>query len=103
MNLAREYHVEDNALFIAAAEQYEIQCQVIKMIKEQLDADGSAVSSKEYVKGRVNDYANPLIKELPKHSDSASRTLLTMLDIINKLGHKTESKSALTAFNEEFE
>lgn len=102
MRLAQEYQVESNALFVAAARQYEIQSQVIDMIRDQLNSDGSAVSTKEYVKGRENVYANPLIKELPKHSDSANRTLQTMLDIINKLGRPIKEESALSAFEKEF-
>lgn len=100
--LAKEYNVEKNALFIAAAQQYELQQSVISMIRQQLEDDGSAVSTKEYVKGRENVYANPLIRELPKHADSANRTLTTMLDIITKLGKKTEKESALSKFEKEF-
>ena len=101
--MAEEYNVADNTLFLAAANQYSVQQNVINMIKTQLDDDGSAVSTKEYVKGRENVYANPLIKELPKHSDSANKTLQTMLDIITKLGHKTETKSELSKFAERYE
>lgn len=102
LKLASEYGVADNAIFKNAAAQYEIQRQVIEMMRDQLNSDGSAVSTKEYVKGRENVYANPLIKELPRHTDSANRTLSTMLDVINKLGHKIESESALSAFEKEF-
>lgn len=102
IRLAEEYGVADNALFLAAAQQYQLQAKVMTMIDNQLDEDGTAVSTKEYVKGRENVYANPLIKELPKHADSANRTLQTMLDIITKLGHKAEKESALDKFNKEF-
>lgn len=103
IKMAEEWNVSQNTLFLAAANQYAVQQQVIALIKSQLDADGSAVSTKEYVKGRENVYANPLIKELPKHSDSANKTLQTMLDIITKLGKKTEKETALSKFNKEFE
>lgn len=103
MKLAEEYNVHDNALFISAAEQYSIQAQIINMIREELNGDSSPISTKEYVKGRKNEYANPLIRELPKHSDSANRTLQTMLDIIVKLGKRTEKESALAEFEKEFE
>lgn len=73
------------------------------MMKAQLDEDGSAVSSKEYVKGRENVYSNPLVKDLPRHLDSANRTLQTMLEIITKLGRKQEKESALAVFEKEFD
>ena len=103
MKLAKSYNVDKNALFISAAEQYEVQIKVIRMIREELENDGEALTTKEYVKGRENVYANPLIKELPKNVDSANRTLQTMLDIIVKLGQKQEKESALTKFEKEFE
>lgn len=103
LELAKEYHVDNNALFLSAARQYQTQALVIEMMKNQLEADGSAVSTKEYVKGRENVYANPIIKELPKHADSASRTLTTMLEIIKKLGYKQEKETALGLFDKEFE
>lgn len=102
MELAKEYHVENNAMFIAAAQQYQTQTQVINMIRDQLNDDGSAVSTKEYVKGRENVYANPLVKELPRHTDSANKTLLAMLEIINKLGKRQEKETALGGFDKEF-
>lgn len=102
MKLAEAYQVQDNALFIATAKQYDTQMQVIEMIKAQLNSDGSAVSTKEYVKGRENVYANPLIKELPKHSDSANKTMQTLLDIISKLGKPVQKESALSQFEKEF-
>ena len=103
LELAKEYHVENNALFLAAARQYQTQARVIELMRAQLEEDGSAVSTKEYVKGRENVYANPMIKELPKHADSASRTLSTMLEIIKKLGYKQEKETALGLFDKEFE
>ena len=65
-------------------------------------ADGGLPVSAN-VKGRENVYANPIIKELPKHADSASRTLTTMLEIIKKLGYKQEKETALGLFDKEFE
>ena len=101
MTLAEEYGVQENALFISAARQYDIQSKVIEMIRGRLEEDGSPVVTKEYVKSRENVYTNPLIKELPKHSDSANKTLQTMLDIINKLGRKQEKESALASLDKE--
>lgn len=87
LNMAKRYGVEKNALFLAAAEQYDLQLRVIRMLKEGID-DGDLTTQKTYLKGQVNDYAAPLVKELPKHSDAANRTAGTILDIIVKLGQK---------------
>ncbi len=101
LSLAEEYGVQDNAMFVAAAEQYDTQSRVIKMIKDSILENGSPITTKEYVKGRENVLPHPLIKELPKHSDSANKTLQTMLDIINKLGRKQEKESALSLLDKE--
>ena len=92
IKMAEAYGVADNALFIAAANQYTLQQRVIENIKKALDEEESLVLTKEYVKNRANAYANPLIRELPKHSDSANKTLNAMLDIITKLGHEPKEE-----------
>ena len=95
MELARRYGVETNALFVASAKQYATQQKVIEKIREVLDAEDSLLATKEYVKGTPNVYANPLVRELPKHADSANKTLNTMLDIVIKLGRPQEVTSKL--------
>lgn len=92
LDMAKQYGVDDNAVFVVAASQYALQQRVISNIKDALDAEDSLMSTKEYVKGRENIYAHPLVKELPKHADSANRTAQTILNIIETLGKK-EKKS----------
>ena len=86
MELAEQYGVENNALFVASAKQYSTQQKVIENIRQALEEEDNLMTTKEYVKGRMNVYANPLVRELPKHADSANKTLNTMLDIVIKLG-----------------
>ena len=86
LKLAKTYGVEKNELFVQAAEQYSVQALVIKQIKAALEEEDGLLTSKEYVKGRENVYTHPLVRELPKHADSANKTLATMLEIITKLG-----------------
>ena len=100
MKMAKSYGVSDNALFISAANQYITQQKVIEMIRAQLEAEESVVVTKEYVKDRENVYVNPMVRELPKHSDSANKTLAMMLDIVVKLGKEPQAKDDLTAFLE---
>ena len=101
LKMAKDYGVDKNAMFVQAAEQYDVQMRVIQSIKEELDSEENLTTSKEYVKGRENIYANPLVKELPKHADSANRTLQTMLSIIEKLGKPPEPKDRLTEMQED--
>ena len=87
LEMAKSYGVDTNALFLAAAKQYDLQQKVIEMLQEGIE-DGQLTTSKTYVAGEKNDYAAPLVKELPKHSDAANRTAQVILDIIVKLGRK---------------
>ena len=92
MKMARSYGVDNNALFLAAAKQYDLQQRVIEMLKEGIE-DGELTTSKTYIAGQSNDYAAPLVKELPKHSDAANRTAGIILDIIVKLGQKPDENA----------
>ena len=87
LKMAKSYGVDQNALFLAAAKQYDLQQKVIEMLKAGIE-DGEMTTKKTYIAGQSNDYAAPLVKELPKHSDAANRTAAVILDIIVKLGRK---------------
>ncbi len=89
VKMAERYGVADNALFLAAANQYAVQLKVIELIQGAID-EANLTTTKTYLAGTENLYANPLVRELPKHSDAANRTLGTMLDIIVKLGREKE-------------
>ena len=102
MKLAKRYELEDNELFVSCASQYDLQQRIIQSIKDSLDEEDDLMVTKEYVKSRTNVYANPLVKELPKHTDSANKTLGMMLNIITSLGKEEKPKqSKLEAFMDE--
>ncbi len=95
LRMAKSYGVDKNALFLTAAKQYDLQQRVIEMLKAGIE-ESDLVTSKTYISGQANDYAAPLVKELPKHSDAANRTAGIILDIIVKLGQKpAEEKDGL--------
>lgn len=93
--LAQDYGVSDNAMVCEAFSQYAFQLDVIKGIQKELNESGSLMTSKEYVKGRENVYANPLIKELPKHCDSANKTAQVIMDLIENFGKPPKEQSKL--------
>lgn len=98
--MAEEYGVQNNALFRAAIGQYALQLRVIDDIKKAIDEDDVTVK-KEYVKGRANAYANPAIKELPRHADSANKTASLILDIIKELGKEKPVPGRLEQLRDE--
>lgn len=100
MALAKRYGLESNELFISCANQYELQTNIIEKMRTAIEAD-DLLCTKEYVKGRENVMANPLIKELPKHTDSANKTLSLMLNIVVSLGGKEKKQSKLESLMNE--
>lgn len=94
-NLAEKYGVSDNAMVCEAISQYAFQLDVIKGIKKELNDTGNLLSTKEYVKGRENQYANPLIRELPKHCDSANKTAQIIMNLIENFGKPPKEQSKL--------
>ena len=94
LKMAKSYGVDKNALFLTAAKQYDLQQRVIEMLKAGIE-ESELTTSKTYISGQPNDYAAPLVKELPKHSDAANRTAAVILDIIVKLGRKQEEAGGL--------
>ena len=98
--MAKEYSVDKNALFRSAIKQYALQLRVIEDIKKAIDEDDVMVTE-EYVKGRENSYANPAVKELPRHADSANKTAALILDIIKTLGKPAKTPDKLDAMRNE--
>lgn len=105
--LAKSYGVQENALFKSAIEQYKIQLDVLKRIKSGIaksyKENNSLLTTKEYVKGRENISINPLVKELPKHSDALNKTSAQIISIITNFGRPPQKSSELDDFNEEYD
>ena len=98
MAFGKIYGVAEEEDYKAAAKTYAEQAQLIASMRTQLAEDGMTVE-KEYVKGRANVCVHPLVQEIPKHVDSANRTLGLINDIIVKRGKaKPQEEDALSEF-----
>lgn len=94
VKMAAQYGVENNAFFLQALKNYDTIQKAIASIDDSLDEDEMMVT-KEYVKGRENLYLNPAIKELPKLSDAANKTMASMIAIIKEFGSIKETDEFL--------
>lgn len=90
MALGARYHVDKEEDFAASAKTFAQEAQLIAQMRAQIKADGLTVN-KEYVKGRQNVTAHPLIAEIPKHVDCANRLLANMANIITTRGEMPEA------------
>lgn len=83
--MAEESGLESNYFFITTFERYEVQLSILDRLKESMDADGMIVS-KEYVKGRGNLYSSPAVTEFNRTTDSANKTVSTLMRILKNFG-----------------
>jgi hypothetical protein len=83
--LAEEKGLEDNFFFITTFERYLVQIDILDNLKAEIEDEGTTVS-KEYVKGRKNLYTNPAINAYNRTTDSANKTVTTLLKILNGSG-----------------
>jgi len=98
MAFGKQYQVTDEEDYKAAAKTYAEQAALIATMRNQLAEDGLTVE-KVYVKDRVNICVHPLVQEIPKHVDSANRTLGLINEIIVKRGKaKQDGKDILDEF-----
>ena len=58
-----------------------MQLVILYDLEKAIKEDGLTVT-KEYVKGRKNVYSNPALKEYNTTTDSANRTVATLMKII---------------------
>ena len=84
MELAKTYGVDDNVLFVSAADRYAGQTKIIQEMQENV-AGGLLIESVGSM-GQKKVETNPLVVQLPKYNDTANKTLGVMLDIIQRLG-----------------
>lgn len=91
---AKELGVEQNYLFITTFERYEVQLGILDQFKECIEKDGTIVS-KEYVKGRGNLYESPAVAGFNRTTDSANKTVSTLMRILKNFGGSSaDDKSA---------
>ena len=80
---AEESGVQSNYFFVTTFERYRVQLEVLDALERTIRAEGPLVT-KEYVKGRGNLYANPALSEYNRTTDSANKTVATLLRILKE-------------------
>lgn len=103
MKLAEESGVQSNYLFVTTFDRYQVQLRILDELKQCIEEDGMMVT-KEYVKGRKNIYSNPAVTDFNKTTDSANKTVATLMRIIKNFGvdeNKEEIDPLLEVINGE--
>ena len=81
LKLAEESGLQSNYFFVTTFERYQVQLQILDNLKKSIEEDGLQVT-KEYVKGRKNLYSNPAVSDFNRTTDSANKTVATLLRIL---------------------
>ena len=81
IRIAEESGVQSNFFFLTTFKRYQVQLTMLDELEKAIKEDGTTVT-KEYVKGRKNVYSNPSLKDYNTTTDSANRTVATLMKII---------------------
>lgn len=85
IKLAEESGVQSNYFFVTTFERYQVQLKILEDLKQAIEDEGMIVT-KEYVKGRKNMYSNPAVGDYNRTTDSANKTVATLMRIIKNFG-----------------
>ena len=88
LRIAEQHGVEQNFFFITTFKRYQVQMKITTDLENAINDDGVLVT-KEYVKGRQNIYSHPAIGDYNKTTDSANKTVNTLIKIIMSLRKDT--------------
>lgn len=84
LRIAEKHGVEQNFFFITTFKRYQVQIGILNELEAKIKADGTLVT-KEYVKGRQNVYSHPAISDYNRTTDSANKTVTTLIKIIKTM------------------
>ena len=90
LRIAEEGGVQTNFFFVTTFKRYQVQIKILNDLEKALEENGTLVT-KEYVKGRKNLYDNPAINAYNRTTDSANKTVTTLMKIIR--GFNTEAEN----------
>ena len=90
LKLAENSGVQTNYFFTTTFNRYLVQIKILEDLEREIEEAGALVT-KEYVKGRENIYTNPAINAYNNTTNSANKTVATLLKIVQ--GFKAEDKA----------
>jgi hypothetical protein len=85
IRIAEESGVQSNFFFITTFKRYQVQLNILTELEKTIKKEGALVT-KEYVKNRKNLYTNPAISDYNRTTDSANKTVTTLMRILRNFG-----------------
>ena len=93
LRIAEETGVQTNFFFVTTFKRYQVQLSNLAELEKAIKETVTLVT-KEYVKGRANIYVNPAVTEYNKTTDSANRTVTTLMKIIKGFSKEDEERDS---------
>lgn len=90
LKIAERHGVEQNFFFITTFKRYQVQIGILDELENTIK-DEDVLITKEYVKGRKNVYSHPAIQDYNRTTDSANKTVVTLMKIITVLRDRKEN------------
>ena len=81
MKMAESAGLQENYFFKTTFDRYTTQLEILSRLKESILTSETTVK-KEYVKGRACVVVNPAITEFNRTTDSANKTVNTLIKIL---------------------
>ena len=81
LRIAEASGAETNFFFVTTFKRYQVQIKMLNDLEKVLNEEGTLVT-KEYVKGRKNLYSNPALREYNNTTNSANKTVETLMKIL---------------------
>lgn len=85
IRIAEESGVQSNFFFLTTFKRYQVQLNILAELEASMKDEGLLVT-KEYVKGRKNLYSSPAVAEYNRTTDSANKTVQTLMKILSNFG-----------------
>ena len=82
IKMAESSGMQENFFFKTTFERYLTQIKILADLQKTINTTDTLIT-KQYVKGRGNLYANPAIREYTHVTDSANKTVQTLIKILN--------------------
>ena len=89
LKMAESAGLQENYFFKTTFQRYQVQIAILADLQKTIESSETLVE-KEYVKGRGNLYTNPAITEYNRTTDSANKTVGTLIRIINGFRQEDE-------------
>lgn len=96
IRIAEESGAQSNFFFVTTFKRYQVQLNILAELEKTMKEEGMLVK-KEYVKGRQNLYTSPAVTEYNKTTDSANKTVASLMKILKayKVDDTTDDEDPL--------